>query len=397
MQVRPLAVLGILALCVQCSSAPASQQPATPPTVEQREELVPKQVPRAEPGRAEAESSSESEKSAAVEELDPPSPVPKPRKEPSKKALRISPGLDDKARKAGIKRLTHVPFKWPAEDSGPRKAGEPLVLPVGVPSPLPPPFPADHVPSGGEAKFFYQQQWTITRAGVLEMADGVVDFGKWTTEDPSGALLLTPPKEWEGIVVHNGTVLMAFGNQGLRNYREYQRRYVPWRMKRRDLPLHTEATTYSDIETSLATVMTGDIDADGTLELISYTFVRWLDEKKKPVRLEGEIGVVWRNAKKQPAVLSGFTSQPGAFTVPYAAPARLNGGKPLVFSVEYCCATTTFRASNPNVGSYNNVRWEGEDGEWAVFLEPSATREATVLIAAGVPVDWEAAMEEEDF
>ncbi len=377
---RSVVVFGVIAPCVQCSPGPASQQRAVPKAAAQHEQRAPTQV---------------SEPESAVRERE-----AQPKKEPSPKALRIGPELDDKSRAAGIKVLAHVPYKWSGQGMGPRRADEPLMVAVGRPSPLP-------VTGGPEdeyhSEFGYLQQDTITGAGVLRMTNGFVDLGEWTKKDASGASLFTPPKEWEGIVqLHdlydgtrvNGTALIAFGKQGLINYREYRRRYLPWRTKRRDLPAGSEATTYADIETRLATLMTGDIDADGTPELISYTFVRWVDEKKDTVAVAGEIGIVWKDNQKKPAVLAGFTSQPGSFTIPYAVPARLNGGKALVYSVEYCCGGSGFRAVTVNAGSYNHAHWDAEDGDWEMFLEPSDTADATLLIATGKPVDWDAATEE---
>jgi hypothetical protein len=381
--------VGVIALCVQCNPGPASQQATVLSRVERHEE------------RASNEASEiEVQEPGPTPESEVREPEPKVTKEPSQEALRIGPELDERARAAGIKRLAHVPFKWPGRDTGPRRAGEPVVIPVGRPFPL----PLTGGPESGayDSEFGYLQQLTITGAGALRMDHGFVDFGEWTKEDASGAPVLTPPKEWEGIVQLNdlrdgtnfsGTALVAFGKQGLVNYREYQRRYVPWRMKRREIPPSSGATTYVDIETRLATVMTGDIDADGTPELISYTFVRWVDEKKQTVSLEGEIGVVWKDVKKEPAALAGFTWQPGSFTIPYAVPARLNGGRALVYSVEYCCAGSGFRAASLAVGSYANARWGGEDGEWEIFLEPSDTGDATLLIATGRSVNWDAMTE----
>jgi hypothetical protein len=75
--------------------------------------------------------------------------------------------------------------------------------------------------------------------------------------------------------------------------------------------------------------------------------------------------------------------------VPHAVPAKLNGGRALVYSVEYCCGTSTVRAARVDAGSYNDAGPELESGDWEVFLEPSDMGDATLLIATGRPASWD--------
>jgi hypothetical protein len=238
----------------------------------------------------------------------------------------------------------------------------------------------------------------MTKSGPLVIKDGIVDLSEWSKEEPDGTLVVTAPKAWDGIVqerdVHNckefdGSSLVSYGTQGLVNHRDYLRRYVPWRHRHRDLPARFESSEHapSNVTLRLATLITTDIDFGGTPELVAYTFVIWTDANHKTVALDGEVGILWRNEKKAPAVISGLTDQPGAFTLPDKAPAWLNGGNPLVFSVDYCCATTTVRSANVVSGLFSNVHSEAENGEWQVYLESSKASSARLLIATGKPID----------
>lgn len=367
-------VLGVLvSFCVQCASNSS----------------VPKEVPAKAAGASDVGGLPTGAKDSA------PDPPIDPDGELIAGALRVVPGLSDEARAAGVRRLAHIPYRWDDETTRQKNAREPIVVPIGRPTRFPEPASPQ---AGFYSPFGYLKQVTITRAGALRMRNGSVDMAG--RRDNQG--MVTVPADWDGIVqehslfeglTNKGTSLLAYGELGLANYRAYVTRYLPWRLKRRDLPSGYQVTTYSGIEMRLATLMTGDIDADGTLELIAFVFVRWTDEQQATVALGGEIGVVWRDRKKEPAVLVGFTHQPGAFTIPYVVPRQLNGGTPLVYSIEYCCGSTGVRSASIRPGTYNTATRSGENGDWQIFLQPSNTGDAKLLVATHAPVDWAAPRE----
>lgn len=266
-----------VALSVHCGPTGTPQEPVLPHVDDQHAKETPHGSPNNSPPVA-LLAEPESRSAAALK-----APESAPSKQPSPNALRIGPQLSNEARAAGIYRLRHVPYKWPTRQNGPRTSGEPLVMPLGRPSPLPQP---GQPRADGFVDFGYMMQTTITKTGALAMEHGVVDLDKWTTKDTQGTVVLTPPREWEGIVQQQwvwdkgnpaGLSLIAYGTQGLYNYREYVRRYLPWRVKRRDVPTRSGATAYSEIKTSLATLMTG-LDGRGA----------HLDERSSPQQTKSE-------------------------------------------------------------------------------------------------------------
>jgi hypothetical protein len=371
----PSSVCVLAALALGCAPKPApsvhTAAPSPPPTREPWDLSIPRARPPTEP-----------------KPLAPTPRAPLVPRIPKPGALRVGPSLSEQALAAGIYTLGHVPFAWPAKDVTPRKAHEPLVVPVGRPVslPLPPPIAGEEQ---GPVSSGYGDQITFTKSGVLEMTQAVVDLSAWTKADDEGKLVLTPPRDWEGLVqLRAGTALVAYGQQGLSNYREYVRRYLPWRAKQRTLPTYWSERPGAHVETMLATLMTGDIDADGTPELIAYSFAEWKDEAGNSVGPDCEIGIVWRAPKKEPAVLTGFAEQPGIFAVPVVVPPRLNGGRPFVFSREYCCAATHVRWAIPEPGTSSDPTTEGDDGDWSVYLEPTTAGDAKLVVAVGEQVDW---------
>lgn len=376
-----IAVWSVLGFCLQCGPKSTAREPVAEPELERQSEAGESRPLVSDAQRA-------------------PPPLPaiperpqEPPEYPSEHALRVGPVLSKEARAAGIRLLTHVPYTWPSHHKEKRRPGDPIVVPLGQPAPL----------SRGQRaerpckNLGYASQTTITGAGPLRMHDGILELDEWTKEGADGTLVLTAPKEWDGIVQErdvrdchdfDGSSLVAYGSKGVASYREYLRRYVPWRQKYRELPARFEPHEFADFTVQLATLITADVDSDGKTELIAYTFVTWTDSDKRVVGLEGEIGVVWQDETKAPAAISGMTDQPGEFKVPHVVPARLNGGTPLVFSIEYCCASTGVRWANLLPDQYINVPSQARAGDWQIYLEPSATSEARLLIATGKPVDW---------
>lgn len=123
------------------------------------------------------------------------------------------------------------------------------------------------------------------------MSYGIVNLDKWLNQEASGALVLTPPKEWEGLVQlrdvrgqakSDGSPLVAYGTQGLVNYREYVRRYLPWRtqderhISRTAGSAATCAWTLLDIATAFSSHFNGQqfdkyVDALVTAERLDST------------------------------------------------------------------------------------------------------------------------------
>lgn len=319
-----------------------------------------------------------------------------PARKAGPRALLVAPAASEEARAAGVSLLTHVPYQFPESKVQARVAcspvdgslvcarTEPHVVPVALPFPEPVPNERGRISIG------YGMQATVTRSGVLEMEHGLVDLGPWMQAAPNGEAILTPPAEWEGLVhLGEGSSLIGYGHQALINYREYVRRYLPWRAQEEATVARLLSSRYARAEMLLGSLITGDVDADGTPELVAYVFVEWYDTLGAPAGVQGELGVIWKDPKKEPATLI-FISMPGELPLPRVVPPRLNGGRARLFSVHYCCAGTDLDWANLAPGVVALGTQSAEDGEWHIYLEPAEAGDAALYIGAGDRVDWDA-------
>lgn len=140
-------------------------------------------------------------------------------------------------------------------------------------------------------------------------------------------------------------------------------------------------------EQQLLSLITDDIDADGIPELIAFSLVTAEDDLQKFSRHSGEIAIIWKDEKKEPAVVIGFLWNPYSFAIPYIVPPRLNGGRPLIFSLEYCCAASSTRWATPVSGKFTQERATSDDGDWQIYLDPSTSKGAVLIVGKGRSAD----------
>ncbi len=232
-------------------------------------------------------------------------------------------------------------------------------------------------------------QTVITADGPIPISEGVRKLDDWVTEQPDGSLVITPPASWEGLVHsyeakdHEGAPFVAYGSQGLANYRQYLRRYIPWRKERVSLPYGFPASGCLRTKQQLLSLVTDDVDGDGKGELIAFSLVTAEVDSDRLARTSGEIAIIWQSEEKEPAVLTGFLWNPMAFTIPYVVPPTLNGGRPFLFSMEYCCAATGSRWATPVSGEITRAQSTAHDGYWQIYLDPSNSTGASMVVAKG--------------
>jgi hypothetical protein len=102
------------------------------------------------------------------------------------------------------------------------------------------------------------------------------------------------------------------------------------------------------------------------------------EQQGQVVAERGELGLMWGNEKRSVATAFFGLDQGVIFPRFWIAPPKLNGGKHLFFSAQWCCSGVSVRAFQLDSSGFESLLSKAAEGKRRVCLTPSAQSDATL-------------------
>lgn len=314
---------------------------------------------------------------APTEPTSPPPPPPSVSNPAHPTRLALSPDLDDGA---GVRGLIHLSSEVPARKNV-QLPDDVVVLPVGTPTEL------KGIAGGFSGGCAFESGWELD-FGMGPVEDLLV---RWADTDKSGAVTMTPPREAEGVsMLAAGCVpgtdvsvskMIAIGESALSALERVEDEYLPLRKDDIALPKgYPGDDPVSSVVTKPLLIFFADADADGEVDVISYSFRSWLDDEGVQLAQAGEIGILWSQRERRPSFGSFGLSQGVAFPSFHVVPPELDGGAFLFYGVHRCCGGTTVRYLHLKDDVFSEETFVTMEGDREVYLLPSKEGSAKVVI-----------------
>ncbi len=307
-----------------------------------------------------------------------PPPASQPENAPAKRQAPIV--LSPDATSEHIRALKHAPTGEAITDA-PRIPRGAVVIPVGKPTIL------EDLTNGFGGDCWFGSGWE------LNYGDGPIEdlLVKWATSDKSGQVSITIPVTAQGISLmvsgcEPGTEkwarrMIVGGNPGLENLVRVNNEYVPLRNRDKEIPADFPVEDpVASVETRPLMILNTDVDADGTTEVVVYSFRSWLDDEGVQLAQAGEIGILWDDPATAPSFGNFGLSQGTAFPFFHVVSPKLNGGSPLFYGVHRCCGGTTIRTLTLKDGVFGKETFQTAEGDKKIVLHPSTEGPAKIVI-----------------